>query len=96
VFCASCHGESGKGEGPDADLLKQPPPDLTQIARRAGGTFPRDEVVRKIDGRTLVRAHGAEMPVWGNTLKVTEGQHERVIGQRLEALASHLQAIQVK
>ena len=96
VFCASCHGVSGKGNGSIADLLKQPPPDLTQLARRAGGEFPREAVIRAIDGRTQMRAHGNDMPVWGDRLQVTEDQDERVIRQRIDALASHLQSIQVK
>jgi mono/diheme cytochrome c family protein len=97
VFCISCHGAGGKGDGPVADLLKQPPPDLTRIAFRAGGAFPRDEVIRSIDGRRSVRAHGgSEMPVWGNVLKATEGQDERVITQRLDAIAAHLETIQMK
>lgn len=97
VFCISCHGEAGKGDGPVADLLKQRPPDLTLIARRAGGVFPRDEIVRMIDGRTPVRAHGGtDMPIWGDALKTTEGQDERIIRQRIDALASHLESLQVK
>jgi mono/diheme cytochrome c family protein len=97
TFCISCHGETGKGDGPVADLLKQPPGDLTQIARRAGGVFPRDVVIRKIDGRTAVPAHGKQdMPIWGDALKTTEGQDERLVRQRIEAIASHLESIQVR
>ena len=97
VFCASCHGETGKGDGPVADLLKRPPGDLTQIARRAGGNFPRDAVIRTIDGRTLVPAHGPrEMPIWGDRLKITEGQSEKVIQDRIAAIASHLESLQAK
>src|SRR5262245_58580219 len=72
VFCASCHGQSGKGDGSVADLLKQPPSDLTQLARRAGGEFPREAVIRAIDGRTPIRAHGSDMPIWGDRLQTTE------------------------
>jgi mono/diheme cytochrome c family protein len=97
VFCASCHGESGKGDGPVADLLKRPPGDMTQIARRAGGSFPRDAVIRTIDGRSLVPAHGPrEMPIWGDRLKITEGQSEKVIQERIAAIASHLESLQAK
>ena len=97
VFCASCHGGTGKGDGPVADLLRQPPGDLTQIARRSGGNFPRDAVIRTIDGRTLVPAHGTrEMPIWGDRLKITEGQGEKVIQERIAAIASHLESLQAK
>jgi mono/diheme cytochrome c family protein len=96
AFCASCHGQSGRGDGPVADLLRQRPPDLTQISRRAGGVFPRDAVIRTVDGRRPLRPHGSDMPVWGDVLKTTEGQDERVISQRIDALASHIESLQVK
>jgi len=64
--CAACHGETARGDGPVAASLVKPPPDLTQIAARNEGRFDRREVLRMIDGRTLVAAHGSrEMPVWG-------------------------------
>jgi mono/diheme cytochrome c family protein len=97
VFCASCHGEGGRGDGAVADLLKKPPSDLTRLASRSGGVFPREAVIRTIDGRTLVPAHGTlDMPVWGDRLKINEGDNERIVAQRLEAIASHLESIQAK
>ncbi len=65
-LCASCHGENGEGSGPVGPLLKVKVPDLTRIAWRDGGEFPRDDVRRSIDGRLERLAHGSrEMPVWG-------------------------------
>ena len=40
-YCASCHGPSGKGDGPVARSLKTRPADLTVLTKRNGGTFPR-------------------------------------------------------
>jgi len=67
AYCASCHGIRGKGDGPVAAQLKTPPPDLTRIAARNHGKFPRDRVERIIAGDTAgPDAHGTrEMPVWG-------------------------------
>jgi mono/diheme cytochrome c family protein len=65
-LCASCHGVSGKGDGPVAPLINIHVPDLTRIAWREGGEFPAEDVRRTIDGRWDRRAHGArDMPVWG-------------------------------
>jgi len=65
-FCASCHGENGTGHGPVAPLLNAPVADLTHIAARNGGQFPRDRVYRTIDGQAETPAHGSRhMPVWG-------------------------------
>ncbi len=65
-YCATCHGEDAMGDGPMAPLLLEQPADLTGISERAGGTFPVFEVVRKIDGRDPLLAHGGEMPLWGD------------------------------
>ena len=65
TFCASCHGLSGRGDGPVQPFVHNVP-DLTQIAGRRGGKFPTEEVRRIVDGRTEVGAHGSrKMPVWG-------------------------------
>ena len=97
VFCASCHGEQGKGNGPVAGVLKRRPADLTGIAGRAGGVFPRAQVIAIVDGRKPVPGHGSsEMPVWGDALRATEGHDEAIVHRRIEALVMHLQSIQVK
>ena len=68
-FCASCHGVEGRGDGPVAASLRVEVPDLTRTASRARDTDPRERVVRIIDGRYIVGAHGTRlMPVWGEDL----------------------------
>src|SRR5262245_24811899 len=66
-YCASCHGARGKGDGPTASALEIKPPDLTLLARRRGGTFPRSDIEAFVrGGGRPVPAHGSgEMPVWG-------------------------------
>jgi mono/diheme cytochrome c family protein len=64
--CASCHGTDARGKGPVADQMKVPPPDLTTLAKRNNGAFPKDAVYETISGSKTVPAHGIrEMPVWG-------------------------------
>lgn len=63
--CAMCHGIEGTGAGPMAPTLTIQPTDLTQLAAREGGVFPLLRVVRRIDGRDPLVAHGSPMPVWG-------------------------------
>src|ERR1700687_1814951 len=43
-YCAVCHGDGAKGDGPYAPMLKVPPPDLTTLAKRHDGKFPYDYV----------------------------------------------------
>lgn len=72
-FCASCHGTEGRGDGPVAASLRVEVPDLTQTARRVRGPDARDRIVRIIDGRYIVGAHGTRlMPVWGEDLSRLE------------------------
>ncbi len=80
-FCAACHGEAAQGDGPMGAVLLGEPPDLTGLAERAGGRFPTFDVVRRIDGRDPLLAHGGEMPLWGEyfegqdaPIKTDEGQ----------------------
>lgn len=96
-FCASCHGESGRGDGPVAEILNTLVPDLTRIAERYG-TFDADDVRHTIDGRSLVVAHGTRfMPVWGYEFWVEEGADitaENAAREFIDRIVEHLRTIQ--
>lgn len=98
VFCAGCHGAGARGDGPMADLLKVPPPDLTHIRARNGGTFPAERVAETIDGRAVVRAHGGQMPIWGRSFKDPgrDWDEEREVQGRVQDLVLFLESIQAK
>lgn len=73
-FCASCHGKTAEGDGPVATTFRMNVPDLTRIASRRGGEFPRDLIRRVIDGTDVKAPHGSrEMPVWGQDFWVAQG-----------------------
>jgi len=97
-YCAACHGETGKGDGPVATSLEGGAPDLTQIAARNGGEFPWQDVRSVIDGRMAVDAHGTKvMPVWGYEFWVDpEGGNfeERGVLKILDGLVDYIQTIQ--
>jgi mono/diheme cytochrome c family protein len=66
VYCAVCHGNVGKSDGPAAEALKVPPPDLTVLARNNGGKYPYDHIRCAIEGDICVPTRGPkEMPLWG-------------------------------
>jgi mono/diheme cytochrome c family protein len=96
--CASCHGTSGRGDGPAASALSTPPANLTGIAARRGGSFPAGDIASIIDGRFELPAHGTrEMPIWGRRLgeaiaQGTEG--DEVARGRIDLLVEYLQTIQ--
>jgi mono/diheme cytochrome c family protein len=97
AYCASCHGDDGKGNGPMAAWMKVAPPDLTLIAARNGGKFPLARVDRIISGEeALPSGHGTRyMPVWGPVFsQVTRDQD---LGRvRVDNLARYLRDIQTK
>ena len=69
-YCASCHGEDGRGHGPVEPYLTVKPSYLTRIAARCGGDFPRDQLGHIIAGDEVVAAHGTRtMPIWGEQLQ---------------------------
>jgi mono/diheme cytochrome c family protein len=73
-YCGACHGPAGKGDGIAGTFMRPKPADLTQIAKRNGGTFPFERVRASIDGTTVVGAHGdARMPVWGELFRDEAG-----------------------
>ncbi|WP_226621827.1 c-type cytochrome [Alloyangia pacifica] len=100
--CAACHGETGVGDGPLAELMTVDLPDLTQISANNDGEFPMLEVIQIIDGRSGIRGHGYPMPVWGQRFKealsVEIGAYasEIVTRGRILALAQHLESIQAQ
>ncbi len=96
TWCASCHGISGKGDGPAASALKTRPTDLTLLAKKNGGKFPTEKVRSYIDGTTSVDAHGSrEMPVWG-TFLLRLGSDNGEITYRIVTLANYVLSLQTK
>ena len=103
VYCASCHGTGGKGDGSIARYLKVEPADLTTIAARRDGEFPHDEVTEYIDGQREAKGHGTrEMPVWGdvfqsplsNTEPSGDEEPEARAQRKIAELVLYLESIQ--
>ena len=98
-FCASCHGEAARGDGPVARSLVNVVPDLTRIASRYG-EFPAARIRETIDGRgVVIGSHGTrEMPVWGYEFWVEEGEDVTaggVVAEAIARLVQYLREIQV-
>jgi mono/diheme cytochrome c family protein len=88
--CAPCHGVDAKGNGVfSVELkLKEPPPDLTGIAKRNDGVFPASAVYEIIEGLKLINAHGTrEMPIWG---------FDVMVRSRISVIVDYLKRIQEK
>lgn len=97
-YCMSCHGVKGEGDGPVAKVLRTAPADLTIIAKRRAGVFPEEEIVKFIDGRTDVAAHGTrDMPIWGRRFGqpiAEDTTGDEVVRGQLLLLLEYLKSIQ--
>ena len=96
MHCATCHGATGRGDGPTGAAMRKPPPDLTKFAARNGGVFPTERLRRIIDGREVAASHGdRNMPVWGITLRTSrDGGGYDSVEERINALVRYIQSIQ--
>jgi mono/diheme cytochrome c family protein len=97
-YCAACHGEDAKGHGPAAPALKAPPPDLTLIASRNRGVFPRARIVDYVaNGDSTIAAHGSkEMPVWGPDFAALVAGANQPVNDRIDAVVEYVQSIQTE
>ncbi len=97
IHCLNCHGSSGTGDGPMAELLKIAPADLTRLAAEHGGEFPTERVYRAIDGRQEIAGHGArQMPVWGIGFQDLgrDDDQEAAVRDKILDLIAYLQSLQ--
>ena len=87
-YCAACHGTHGNGDGPAGAALCPPPADLTRLDTSV------PELMREIDGRRTIRAHGtAAMPVWGTVLEqslISEPHKRRTALHQVQTLADYV------
>jgi mono/diheme cytochrome c family protein len=91
-YCAPCHGVSGKGDGPAAAALNPKPADLTQFAKRRGGTFSAKDFEDKLNGMAMAPAHGSsDMPVWGPIFRQMGNEQ-----LRLANLRKYVESLQVR
>ena len=96
-YCAACHGNEGKGDGPAAFTLKTPPTDLTLLTVRNMGVFPREYVENILRFGPGVKAHGSsDMPTWGSIFQMIDKNNERAVQQRIKNLADFIASLQRK
>jgi mono/diheme cytochrome c family protein len=92
-YCASCHGPAALGNGPFTFALRVVPPNLTTLAQRNGGSFPRDRVKAVVEGVGL-RSHGdREMPVYGSLFRRLR-PGDSGAAARIDAVVAFLESIQ--
>jgi mono/diheme cytochrome c family protein len=97
-LCSRCHGVAADGNGADGRQMDPRPPDLTHLAARDPALLRLEGLVRVIDGRRTIRAHGTgQMPVWGWELVANEPNaqlREQARIRLVQTLAEYLLSIQ--
>ena len=89
TYCSSCHGKTGRGDGPLAEHLKVPPANLTKLSESNGGEFPYNAVLETINFGKKVAGHGTtEMPAWADAFLATDTEEEAE--KRKHELVQHL------
>ena len=98
VYCATCHGPEGKGDGTLSKSVRKKPADLTQLAKKNNGQFPADTVAKFIDGRTRDEAHlKSDMPVWGDVFSKSQtSSSPEEVKARIDALVKYIETLQQK
>jgi mono/diheme cytochrome c family protein len=93
-YCSNCHGMDAKGR-PASPAMRTPSADLTKLAARNGGVFPRDRVIAVIKhGSPADPAHGPkDMPVWGAIFRSMEPS-DALVEIRIENLVRYLESVQ--
>ena len=104
--CAQCHGDDGQGNGPIAQYLVDPAPDLTSLSLNNDGVFPVDYVVGVLEGTIDIGVHGRDMPVWGARYRealmeciecgITAAECETLVRVRTMSLIDYLSTMQAK
>lgn len=100
VLCSTCHGKSGKGDGPASTELKKKVPDLTTLSEKNEGKFPFDDVEKAITGESKIKSHGTvDMPIWGAAFERVRPhwkmfRRESMAKQRIHNLTEYISTIQ--
>jgi len=97
-YCAVCHGNTGKGDGPAAGALKKSPANLTELQARNKGTFPAAHVFSVIKGDPeMLSSHGSrDMPIWGTVMSSLTPGNSAEVQLRISNLVDYVKSMQVK
>jgi mono/diheme cytochrome c family protein len=96
-YCAVCHGNDLKGNGPISPEFKNSPSDLTTLAQRHEGKFPDayvEDVLR--NGVKTLPQQKTEMPTWGPIFASIPGTDPELVSIRIVNLTNYIKSMQAK
>jgi len=80
-YCATCHGDEGKGDGQNASNLVPPPPDLTTSKNLTDAAYLR----RVIAEGSAAAGRSPLSPPWGRTLSAQQIEYVTLYCRALAA-----------
>src|SRR5262245_65715087 len=87
AFCSTCHGACGKGDGVVGATLRRRPTDLTQLAKKNAGVFPRDKVFKTIEAGAKAHGGSPDMPEWSSVFaKSVQSDGVGQVKERIDSL----------
>lgn len=96
-YCAVCHGNDLKANGPISPEFKNPPADLTTLAQRHEGKFPDEYVQGVLRNGVKKPAHGdTEMPIWEPLFATIPGTDSALVSIRIVNLTNYIKSMQAK
>ena len=96
-YCAACHGATGTGDGPAAEILKSPPADLSLLAKQNNGKFPTEHLASVLKFGSGGHAHGTtDMPVWGPLFQSLGEEQHGLVQLRIHNLSEFVESLQQK
>ena len=93
--CASCHGTSGHGDGPQTPELHTKASNLTRLAERNNWVFPAAAVRRVVEGADSAHRQ-REMPLWGTVFSASDGPGTPDGAAKIDALVHYLEFVQYR
>jgi len=95
-YCASCHGKTGKGDGPAAFAMKTPPPDLRTLTKRNEGRFPTGYISALLKfGRNFASHGSTDMPVWGTRFRSLDPVKDPTGQQHIDDVVAYIRSLQI-
>lgn len=96
-YCASCHGENGKGNGAAAPALSKVVPDLTLLASQNGGQYPKYKVPIALSKFSESHYAGtrSEMPDWYRSFVSLDSTCPFKADLRARNISKHIETLQV-
>lgn len=94
-YCASCHGNSGRGDAPGSAQMKPRPTNLTRLTRQYG-TFPAERIEATLKGTDRTTSHSSAMMVWRAFFLADAKGDEAAANMRVKDVTAFIASIQSK